>query len=1592
MNKMRINKLILVLFFLLSLCFVNGALTDNNIAYYTLNNTLVDSTGNGNILTNHGSTYASGGKINGAYDYHNGYMSSSAFLTNNNVYSINFWIKLTDVTTTQRIFEGREIGGVYTPFDIYVSNGHVFEGRYDGSHYTPITSSSSISINTWYMVTATYSGSNKNIYINSNLVASTTGDTFVGNAGSQTSYLYGVYSNNAQPTQGLIDEISFWDGRTLTSTEISYLYANGNPSTPQQYPYSVIHCDTLDERLANGCLNFEQKTISTIDNYGWTKVLKLNNNKTAILFSSRNPDLSFETEYTTCSIEGTDCSTPTIIQHTAILGSANYYMFEDTTNNHVIVTQNSGGGGNGDFFVLNLNGSVITSKQYSNDYTYQGGIGVQATATDFAILSQNGNTGKTELTICKLDGSSCQSAIQVDPNFSATEINDFNIIKNSNNNLTICYGVEDNSVDVIKCFESSLNGTNFGTKNTVVDHPTSYLNMIEGSDQKLKIVYTDNDLSNYGRFTSCDLDGSNCIAPSTFQDNTTKYNNIYEFNSTLFISTYYNNLYNMGLLGTDLSLPSNFTTNNIYVLDSIITDYDKVLVVYSDNGGNVLMAVSEQLGVPPLGNRTIEQTYTDLQTVPIVLNGTDYIPILSGSFNINQDNIKNYDSGTLQVLSDANNSIVCRTNLDGDNGTDVTRTNSIDIINSMNIFREDSEISTGQHDVTAECKKIGSGNINISRASGVGHILASKSGEIINNKYDNITNIITSNAFYNEIGNTTIETQSTPIGFNKYLVVDWGSEITNQHTLTDESDIQVKIYNIHDLTTPIKTCEEFKYNIPTTSTINMGSSCFVAVDPIETYVVKYYGTGTDMLYNINSHVKEFDLKPTEISSTTLTDSLNTASNYTEIATMSLVNNLPDTSLYIKNSANINSNTATNTTAHFKIKIEGDYTYESQDIKHTAQTIDSDFITEGTIPIPTGNINVKLLAYCDNNNCTITRGELTSYVTETNQLTQKEFNVYAYNRWNQSTINTFEAYTPSSIISTTNGSLTIPTEQDFLDFVVSDGSDYVPLSISNHDTTTDYNASLYQSEVSFRSTGIYTGNYINNFTIETPEGSSSTNFWLIKLYPNLGNYLFNFTFPTYYNHYNVPINITESSSSFTLTNVYDTILNFKNSTNDVIYPSCNWLGNTINGSYLLAIQTQLNDSINCTLLGYLPYVSTVSEPFPKTDTIQMNTSKIVVSIFDRGTGNPLTASTTVTLVGVGSVVTTTGTAEFINNNLTPGTYTISVVTPGYYTEQKVFNFNNEEVADVSLSLLKTSLNSTTTLYVSVLDEFTHAVPNANVKLESYNSEIDGFEEIAQAITNSNGECQFLVELGTKKYRIYASKLINGVLQEQYSTPIGEYFQPDLFNGDPVYQQLVRELVLSTSTKLEAPDFMGLNIDIPKNTSATIQFENESTIITYIPIEFTSENNLDYKICLEYFVDTHGKLTPSLAPVCLKSSSGEVPTYNFSLSKDYTNVAKVTIEENNKKTTYKTYTYPGNNSLWYLLNKNNYVTSFVLIFWIALLSFSLYAKNIGIFCYGADILAILQSGLFPSVINMSGSIMIILISSAILYLVRKQQDTI
>lgn len=214
-------------------------------AYWTLDNTLSDATGNGYTLTNSGVDITATGKISqcgdwdGTSDYMTYPVGTISTLDSTSSFTFNFWIQFDVTASRQDIFmSSGGTTGTYVPFMMIVGltsgSVRVFSQKYAVANtYQIDTATSTVTTGTWYMFTITQTSSGYYFYINGSLIGS---DTSKGVTGDVAGYDGTLYMGRADSYKfnGKMDEVGIWS-RVLTSTEILQLY---NGSTGYQYPFS----------------------------------------------------------------------------------------------------------------------------------------------------------------------------------------------------------------------------------------------------------------------------------------------------------------------------------------------------------------------------------------------------------------------------------------------------------------------------------------------------------------------------------------------------------------------------------------------------------------------------------------------------------------------------------------------------------------------------------------------------------------------------------------------------------------------------------------------------------------------------------------------------------------------------------------------------------------------------------------------------------------------------------------------------------------------------------------------------------------------------------------------------------------------------------------------------------------------------------------------------------------------------------------------------------------------------------------------------------------------------------------------------------
>lgn len=232
-------------------------LTPSLVAYYSFDSTLADASGLSPTGTGTGTINYVAGKNGNAvsmgtttsyvdvadttnFSFTNGSGTDTPF-------SFAVWVQFTSFSSTLNMIANKRNGSVYEwAFYRLTSDGSMRFDKYTSTgaaSQSLICSTSTSTTGVWYHIVFTDDGSETGagmkMYINGTLATfstSTSGSyTGMGNTASVTRIgNHGDGVNAVHSMRGYIDGLTIWKGRTLTASEVTYLYNSGNG---RAYPF-----------------------------------------------------------------------------------------------------------------------------------------------------------------------------------------------------------------------------------------------------------------------------------------------------------------------------------------------------------------------------------------------------------------------------------------------------------------------------------------------------------------------------------------------------------------------------------------------------------------------------------------------------------------------------------------------------------------------------------------------------------------------------------------------------------------------------------------------------------------------------------------------------------------------------------------------------------------------------------------------------------------------------------------------------------------------------------------------------------------------------------------------------------------------------------------------------------------------------------------------------------------------------------------------------------------------------------------------------------------------------------------------------------
>lgn len=224
-------------------------------AYYPLNGSSTDFSGNGNHGTDTSVTYPQGRFGQGAR--FNGSSSKiSATITGQSTFTALCWFQ--SIANGQYILVRRNAGN-NANYNITFNGNKLQISSFDGTNYLSIDSVQNIILGRWYSVVAVFSGASSRLYINGNYENSGTLGTFT----SGNDFYLGANAT-ASFFNGYIDEVII-ENRAWSAQEIETYYRKSVLNYRQKSFAQMIY--TYTDSLLKGTYTLTGKNLTTLQNY-----------------------------------------------------------------------------------------------------------------------------------------------------------------------------------------------------------------------------------------------------------------------------------------------------------------------------------------------------------------------------------------------------------------------------------------------------------------------------------------------------------------------------------------------------------------------------------------------------------------------------------------------------------------------------------------------------------------------------------------------------------------------------------------------------------------------------------------------------------------------------------------------------------------------------------------------------------------------------------------------------------------------------------------------------------------------------------------------------------------------------------------------------------------------------------------------------------------------------------------------------------------------------------------------------------------------------------------------------------------------------
>jgi hypothetical protein len=321
-------------------------------------------------------------------------------------------------------------------------------------------------------------------------------------------------------------------------------------------------------------------------------------------------------------------------------------------------------------------------------------------------------------------------------------------------------------------------------------------------------------------------------------------------------------------------------------------------------------------------------------------------------------------------------------------------------------------------------------------------------------------------------------------------------------------------------------------------------------------------------------------------------------------------------------------------------------------------------------------------------------------------------------------------------------------------------------------------------------------------------------------------------------------------------------------------------------------------------------------------IQFNVTpaRIDLTIRDKNNLNIITGNNfSVELIGSVGIQTSTvtGLVSLQNALMQPGQYRILVSSDNYTTEEIIFDFNAQQILNVTAYMLNSTASNAGFVTIKAVDGLGNPIPSTIVEALQWNSGTSSFVKVSGAITGLDGKANLNIILNDKVYIFRAVRL--GISAE---TP--ELRITTAENG--------KEIAITLGSSQTEKTYLFQNLEF--NVTQVSFINNISTIRFY----WLNTDSQKVNACINVYRYV-GISETRLSESCENEITG-IMLESFFINSSHNIRIKAEIKVDNAFYTLKSFDYPAENSLPKIISLLGF--EFVIIPFLFLLSIALAIK--------------------------------------------------